>query len=120
MGTVDTLNKGISAHGLWKRRLAQAIKTATSDFTPDVVKQDNQCEFGKWLYSCSAAEQANVYYETIKQVHAEFHQCAGCVLEKALAGNIADAEKEIGMGSKYQEISARLTTEMMKWKNEVS
>jgi len=119
MSTFDSLNSGISAHGQWKQRLAQAIKTGESDFTPVTVKQDNQCEFGKWLYDCSPDEQASPHYATIKKMHAEFHTCAGAILEKALAGNVADAEAEIGMGSQYRTISAGLTTEMMKWKDEV-
>jgi len=120
MGIVDSLNSGISAHGQWKQRLAEAIKTGASDFTPAVVKQDNQCEFGKWLCSCSTDEKASPHYEKIKKMHTEFHQCAGSILEKALSGNTTDAEAEIGMGSQYRVISAGLTTEMMKWKDEVS
>ncbi len=120
MSILDSLNNGISAHGQWKQRLAEAIKTGKSEWTPAIVKQDNQCEFGKWLYSCSADEKASPHYETIKKIHAEFHQCAGSILEKALSGNAAEAEAEIGKGSDYLKISTGLTHKMMQWKAEVS
>lgn len=120
MSILDSLNSGISAHGQWKQRLVEAINTGKSEWTPSIVKQDNQCEFGKWLYSCGAGDKANPHYEAIKKLHAEFHQCAGGILEKALSGNKSDAEAEIGTGSEYRKISAGLTNEMMKWKKEVS
>lgn len=119
MGTLDSITNGISAHGQWKQRLSEAIKTGKSEWTPATVKQDNQCEFGKWLYSCGADEKSNAHYDIIKKMHAEFHQCAGGILEKALSGNTSDAEAEIGAGSDYRKISAGLTAEMMKWKAEI-
>ena len=53
MSTTDAITKGIGAHGMWKQRILDAIKTGKSEWTPEIVCQDNQCEFGKWLYSCS-------------------------------------------------------------------
>ena len=90
-----------------------------SEWTPEVVCQDNQCEFGKWLYACNSDEKASPHYEKIQTMHAEFHTTAAGILKLALAGNKEEAEKLIGMGSDYRKVSGALTKEMMDWKDEL-
>lgn len=120
MSTKDAIKKGIGAHGMWKQRLIKAIKTGESEWTPTVVCQDNQCEFGKWLYSCSAEEKSSPHFNNVKDLHAQFHKSAANVLTLALAKKQADAEKEIASGSDYANHSSALTKEMMQWQNTVS
>lgn len=117
MDTKNAIVKGISAHGLWKQRLLDAIKTGQSEWTPDIVCQDNQCEFGKWLYSCNSDEKSSPHYSVIKDLHAKFHLSASEVLKLALAGKKTEAEGAIELGSQYRAISNSLTLEMMKWKS---
>jgi hypothetical protein len=120
MLTKEAIKKGIGAHGMWKQRLRKAIETGESEWTPDVVCQDNQCEFGKWLYSCSAEEKASPHYENVKNLHAKFHVSAAKVLSLALSSKTKEAENEIGAGSDYSKHSNALTIEMMAWEKEVS
>jgi len=120
MSTKDAITKGIGAHGMWKQRLIDAIKTGKSEWTPSVVCQDNQCDFGKWLYSCTASEKTSEHYENIKELHANFHKTAAEVLTLALAGKKNEAEAAIGNDSEYKSISASLTMEMIKWKSSAS
>ena len=117
MSTKDAITKGIGAHGLWKQRLLDAIRTGKSEWTPEVVCQDNQCEFGKWLYACSAEEKSSPHYNKIKSLHANFHKSASNVLKLALAGKKSEAEGAVGDGSEYKTVSADLTKEMMSWKS---
>ena len=119
MSTKDAITKGIAAHGMWKQRLIDAIKTGKSEWTPDIVCQDNQCEFGKWLYSCSGEEKAYPHYEKIRGLHADFHKTAAVVLDLALQGNTKQAEEKIGDDSDYKNTSSNLTREMMNWKSEL-
>jgi len=120
MSTKDAISRGIGAHGMWKQRLLDAIKTGESEWKPSVVCQDNQCEFGKWLYSCSAAEKSSPYYENIRELHAKFHKSASVVLELALAGKTSEAEEAVSVNSEYGKTSSALTREMMKWKADES
>lgn len=120
MSTKDTITNGISAHGMWKRRLTDAIKTGKSEWTPSLVCQDNQCEFGKWLYSCSTTEKSSPHYGKVKELHANFHTVAAEVLTLALDNKKHEAEEKIGMGSEYNKISSALTQEMMKWHTDES
>src|SRR3569833_2619986 len=66
MSTKDAITAGIAAHGMWKQRLIDAINTGKSTWSPATVKLDNQCEFGKWLYSCSPQERGSAHYAKIK------------------------------------------------------
>lgn len=118
MSLVDEINKGIGAHGMWKQRIIDAINTGQSEWTPAVVRQDNQCEFGKWLYSCSPQDKVSPHYEKVKDFHAQFHKVAAGVLEIALAGKKAEAETAIGINSEYKSISGELTKEMIAWKKD--
>lgn len=120
MSTIDAISKGIGAHGMWKQRLIDAINTGQSEWTPSVVCQDDQCEFGKWFYSCSDSEKKSSHYDKIKTLHASFHKTAADVLGLALGGKKTEAEKAIGEGSDYKSISYSLTKEMMAWKSSES
>ena len=46
----DQLSAGLTAHGAWKRRLADAIASGSSDATVEKLGKDDQCPFGKWLH----------------------------------------------------------------------
>lgn len=115
MSTKEAISKGIAAHGMWKQRLLDAIAKGESEWTPVVVCQDNQCEFGKWLYACSAEEQSSEHYAKIKEKHANFHKVAADVLTLALAGKKTEASAAVGDNSEYKIISSSLTKEMMLW-----
>ena len=117
MNTSEAIDKGIGAHGMWKQRIRSAIATGQSEWTPSVVQQDNQCEFGKWLYGCSAGEKASPHYGQVKDLHASFHKTAASVLSLALDGKKTEAEAAIVSGSDYIKYSSSLTNEMMAWKD---
>jgi len=112
------LTAAIAAHGAWKRRLAAAITSGTDVSTPDRVRVDNACDFGKWLYGADLATRTDPHYAEIKDLHAQFHRAAADVLAMALAGRKTDAQKATTPGSTFASISGQLTTRMMAW-NEV-
>lgn len=62
-----------------------------------------------------APGKSSPYFAKIKDLHAQFHEEAGKVLDLALRGKKADAEKAMSMDSKYRELSGALTREMMNW-----
>lgn len=115
---VENISNAISAHGAWKERLVSAIASGTSDFDPDVVKQPDKCEFGKWLYGddISADAKGSDYYNKSVDLHAQFHVEAGNVLSLALQGNKDEAEKLIGPDSEFTKLSSTLTDLLNEWK----
>lgn len=117
MSLKDEITKGIGAHGLWKQRLLDAIATGKSQWSPDTVCQDNQCDFGKWLYATNVVDRKSPHFEMVKNLHAQFHKAAGEVLRLALAGKKTEASTAIGDHSPYRELSTKLTKEMMAWRD---
>lgn len=115
MASKEELDKGVGAHGMWKTRLKNAINSGTLDVPVEVVRADNQCAFGKWLYSLGASEQSSVHFSTVKNLHGRFHNAAASVAELALAGKKSEATKSIEEGE-YSKASNDLTLAMMAWK----
>lgn len=116
------LDKAIGAHGAWKRRLKTAVDTRQSDIDPQAAAVDNSCEFGKWLYGSAMQlppTAKGTDYETVKKLHAEFHRCAADTLGKALKGDRAGYDSDMGLSGRFSETSAKLTSAMMAWKKRI-
>jgi len=115
---IDALDKAVSAHGAWKVRLRMAIMHGSSEFQPETVACDDKCEFGKWLYGSgiSDAVKADMPYQVVRRLHADFHKCAARVLTHAVSSE-ADEASELMAGS-FDERSQRLLIALAKWKRE--
>jgi chemoreceptor zinc-binding protein len=112
------IDKAIAAHGMWKTRLKDAIEKRKIDTPAETIRVDNQCAFGKWLYSpaLNSVDKASEHYKTVKDLHAEFHKTAAKVVELALDGKRIEAEKMIALDGDYAGVSSKLTSAMMGWK----
>lgn len=116
MTFADQVQGAVSAHGMWKARLRQAIESGKSDFKVEVVRQDNQCDFGKWLYGEAKRDHGQEpQYEKVRALHAEFHAEAARVLGAAVAGKKAEAEAAMGIGGKFSHTSSSLITALVLW-----
>jgi len=115
---VEAIQKAIAAHSSWKSRLRAAIDTGKFDVPPAVIKVDNQCEFGKWLYGpdFSAAEKLTQNYRSAVDLHAQFHKEAAQVVEWATSGQKDLADKAMGLEGSYTKASSALTRELVKWR----
>ena len=111
----EQVQAAVVAHARWKGHLHQAIDTGSSDFRAEVVKQDNQCDFGKWLYGAGETSfPAAANYEEIRTLHAEFHREAAAVLALALAGRGKEAQAAMEVGSGFGKVSAHLVTTLTR------
>ena len=119
MITKEAIDSALNQHELWKERLKEAIKTGQSEFQVIVVKRDNACKFGKWLYGISDAEKSHREYKNIRDLHAEFHRIAGEILDLALKGDKDEALKRLEQGGNYQRISSRLVFVLNDWKGKL-
>lgn len=117
MSIQEEIKKAIGSHGLWKGRLALAIETGSSEFSPERIRHDNECDFGRWLYGSTIppAVKHTPEYEACRHLHAEFHQEAANVLKLAVTGHKDKAHEAMHSKGKFAEISSHLTTAMMKW-----
>lgn len=117
---VKEINDAIGAHGSWKLRLRTAINTGRSDVTPEVAGCDDKCAFGAWLYGSTidAATRAELPYQVIRRLHADFHRSAASVLALAVGGQ-KERAVELLEGD-YTERSEKLARALGKWKREMS
>ncbi len=116
--TTGSIKRAIGAHGAWKRRLYEAIRTGQSDIPPAQAGRDNECEFGKWLHSLPPTERNPVHWEKVRNLHAAFHREAGHILSLALTGKSVEAESHLADGGSYADISAELTDAMKAWEHD--
>lgn len=115
----EAIDKAVSAHASWKARLRSAISNGKADIMSATAKMDNQCDFGKWLYSSeiSPADKACEHYRNVKQLHAEFHREAGKVIDCVTHGKKNEAETSLAMGGSFAKASSALTEAMIRWRN---
>jgi hypothetical protein len=117
MSLKEEITKAIGAHGMWKARLRTAIDTGKSDVTAADVGKDNACAFGQWLYGSTLdpAARSSGDFKEVQKLHAEFHKVASQVLQLALQGKKAEADKMMVQDSVFSDVSGRLTSAMMHW-----
>lgn len=67
--------KIINAHVMWKKRLTEYAKGDQAEsLDARVICLDNQCDFGRWLYSTEGkAWQNDASYQQVRDLHAQFH-----------------------------------------------
>ena len=114
----EEIDMAIGAHGAWKQKLRTAIETGECESTPEKVKQDNNCSFGKWLHERidPSAKDCSHYRDALK-LHAEFHKEAGSILGIALKGQKDEANDLLKIGSEFSKTSANLTKKLKEWKS---
>ena len=116
MSVHDEISKAISAHGMWKQKLRTAIDTGECESTPEKVKMDNNCSFGKWLHErIDPSAKSSPHYDEVVKLHAKFHLVAGEILELALAADKDQANKLLSIGADFAKYSAALTRKMQEW-----
>ncbi|EXI71063.1 MAG: hypothetical protein AW07_03809 [Candidatus Accumulibacter sp. SK-11] len=95
--------------------LRQAVLDARSGPDVEAIRADDRCDFGQWLYGprLSAEDRATDSYEEVRRLHAEFHQLAAEVIERAAAGEAAEAYTLLY--GEYVTLSGRLALAMRAW-----
>jgi hypothetical protein len=119
MVTKEAIDAALSAHAQWKTRLENAIATSQSESRPDIVKKDNVCQFGQWLYALSAEDAKSEDYKKVKELHADFHATAGAILELALSGKKEEAKREMEVGGSYRKATGKLVLALESWKSKL-
>ncbi len=117
---VDEINKALFAHGAWKMRLRRTITKGDSDLTPDGVKCDDCCAFGKWLKGASSDTSLSELdaFKSVKRLHREFHHAASKVLDEAIHDNKDSAVSMLK--GEFGACSQSLIVELITWKRAIS
>lgn len=103
-------DSAIEAHRQWKVKLRSAI-AKHDKLDADAICRDDQCPLGRWIHGPGGAQWGSrPLFSQLLTKHADFHQSAGAVARKINAGQYSDAEKLIGAGSRFSDISLEVTT----------
>ncbi len=111
------IGKAIGAHGMWKSRLQKAIDEGASRLSITVVRQDDQCDFGKWLHGndLPLESKQTEHYKQCRHLHAQFHLAASKVLTLAIALKKTDALRAMDADGEFAAASSGLTKAMLDW-----
>lgn len=97
----------ISAHVMWKQRLiAYLAGNSQEQLDPDVIKLDDRCPLGKWIYGEGKPMETLPGYEEVRTLHAQFHQNAARVVSLHQADSTAEAEALLN--GDYSRLSEKL------------
>ncbi|MCM8611339.1 CZB domain-containing protein [Accumulibacter sp.] len=115
MDRVRDIEEAIGAHARWMSELRQAVLDATAGVDVEAIRADDRCDFGQWLYGprLSAEDRAAEDFDEVRRLHAEFHQMAAEVVERAMAGQTVEAYALLY--GEYVTLSGRLALAMRAW-----
>lgn len=118
---INEISEAIRSHSIWKVRLQDAVDTGKSEFTPDQVRANHLCEFGKWLASRRPAEKSLEDYGKIQAFHERFHIEAANVLQMSIEGQREKAHAALtDIDSEFVYTSAQLINALIAWKRKLS
>jgi len=104
----ETLDAALKAHEAWNARLREAIKTGSSSMPADQASKDDACTFGKWLHAPSSFRtEHEQQWQTIHDLHEQFHRQAGAILELAISGRRGEAGERL-KGSEFVATQSKL------------
>lgn len=97
----------ISAHVMWKQRLiAYLAGNSQEQLDPEVIKLDDRCPLGQWIYGEGKPMETLPGYEEVRELHAQFHQNAAQVVSLHQADSTAEAEALLN--GDYSRLSEKL------------
>jgi methyl-accepting chemotaxis protein len=110
-GPVDfDFDKAIDAHRQWKVKLRKAIADHEK-LDAEAICRDDRCPLGQWIHGPGGAKWGGrPSFVDLLAKHAEFHQTAGGVARQINAGQYAQAERLIGSGSRFGQVSVEVST----------
>ncbi len=103
-----TFDQAIEAHRAWKVRLRQAIADRAR-LDAETLCRDDQCPLGKWIHGPGGARWGSrPGFTALTDKHAEFHREAGAVARRINAADYTQAERLIGAGSRFSDVSTEV------------
>jgi methyl-accepting chemotaxis protein len=109
-------DKAIEAHRAWKVRLRQAIAEKTR-LDAETICRDDKCPLGQWLHGDGGRQWGSKpRFVELMGKHAQFHTVAGGVARQINQGQYAQAERLIGAGSEFAQVSTEVATLLTKAK----
>jgi len=105
----------IDQHVKWKERLQDYVTgNSSEELTVEEVGRDDQCALGIWLNDEGRKHYGHLAaFENVRQIHTQFHKCAGEVLKAAKIGNREKALDMLDEGE-YARASDEVTAALVE------
>ncbi len=104
----DVMAAALEAHEAWNAKLRQAIKTGDCPTPVEQAGRDDVCTFGKWLHgNPSFQREYPEQWQKLHVLHEQFHRLAAGVLECAVSGRKAEAER-LGRATEFETVKQQL------------
>jgi Chemoreceptor zinc-binding domain len=118
----DLLYDAMTTHVCCKACLNQAMETGVCNPPSAVIRDNQMCEFGKWLHSSelSADILSSEHYVNILKIHTDFHTAAAEVMEMVEIGETEQAKKMILDDGHYTIHANKLRNEFLSWVEELN
>src|SRR5690349_17091669 len=110
-------DQAVEAHVKWKTRLRMFINGGGEKLDTATVSKDNVCPLGQWIYGEGAKHRNLAAYKLLQAEHANFHKCAGQVVDKSVSGDKKAAESLLESGA-FRSASAQTVTAILQMKKE--
>jgi hypothetical protein len=107
----------IVSHTKWKKRLQEMVNAGEGDFD-SMLKEDS--EFCEWIKLNAEQFQGDSHYESVSNLHQEFHRETEKIIQLAADSDKETASKAMDYGSDYERLSQQLVQKIIAWHDEVS
>lgn len=107
------------AYSQWKKGFLNAISSQQPNLEPEVIKRDDECQFGKWLHGLPPEDMQSEHYTTVKALHSDFHKSAGEIAELVMSGKRDEALKRIEGSDQLSNITGRLSLALRIWQSKL-
>ncbi len=105
----------LDAHAAWRDRLRGAIiGDAKQPVSVETASSDRQCALGAWIYETGINSFGKMpEFKHLVKTHADFHQCAGHVLETLKNQGVAPATSELN--GDFQKASTTVQQDLVRF-----
>ncbi|MCK6426988.1 MAG: methyl-accepting chemotaxis protein [Burkholderiaceae bacterium] len=118
-GEAFDFDAAIEAHRQWKVKLRRAI-AGQETLDVETLCRDDRCPLGRWLHGPGGARWGSrPLFGALLDTHAQFHRTAGEAAAAINARRYDDAERQIGAGSRFAQVSTEVVTLLTRARREL-
>jgi hypothetical protein len=113
---VRDIEEAIASHAVWMSEMRQAVLDARlGSIEVEDIRAEDRCQFGRWLTGplLTPEDRETDIYREVRRLHAEFHELAAQIVEKAARGQTVDAYALLY--GEYVTMSGRLALSLRAW-----
>lgn len=113
------IEEAILAHARWRIRLASYMRSPNHSIDITQLRAKDKCDLGRWLYGEGAIHRSKPEYEALEKAHAQFHQIAANLAQKAELMQIPNIDSALSAGSEFGHASTLIVNNIKALANKI-